>query len=388
MFIGLTVSAEEIFRDRKILKRERLLNLSRHSYLTSKVAILFLLSAIQSFLFVLIGNAILEINGMLMSYWAVLFSIFCLSNLLGLNISSAFNSAVTIYILIPILIIPQMILGGAMFQYENLNKWIGGGYDVPAVAELMPSRWAYETLMVEQYKNNQWGKVFYNLDQQISESDYKTNYWLSELENKLDFCKRFNNSKNDSIQAIVKNNLLLLNNELNIERLINKDISFQNIVDIDLNKTATNKTFSKFQTQLAMTSAYYKGIYSENTIKKESFIAKQEENKESKIAFTTFRNQYFNESIHDIVKKSNIGKTQFVKELEIKKVMDPIYTFYPNEGYLQLKYPLFTPYKYLFKKRVDTFWFNLTVIWFYILILYLLLYYDMLQKFIALFSRD
>ena len=36
LFIGLTVSAEEIFRDRKILEREKFLNLSRLSYLDFK----------------------------------------------------------------------------------------------------------------------------------------------------------------------------------------------------------------------------------------------------------------------------------------------------------------------------------------------------------------
>ena len=39
LFLGLTVAAEEIIRDRKILKREKFLNLSRGSYLFSKIFI-------------------------------------------------------------------------------------------------------------------------------------------------------------------------------------------------------------------------------------------------------------------------------------------------------------------------------------------------------------
>ena len=62
LFLGLTVSAEEIFRDRKILKREKFLNLSRSSYLVSKIFILFSVSAIQAILFVLIANNILGIR--------------------------------------------------------------------------------------------------------------------------------------------------------------------------------------------------------------------------------------------------------------------------------------------------------------------------------------
>ena len=111
LFVGLSVSAEEIFKDRKILKREAFLNLSRSSYLMSKVIILLTLSAYQSLVFVLIGNSILEIKGLFIEYWLILFATAAFANMLGLIISASFNSAVTIYILIPLLVIPQMILG-------------------------------------------------------------------------------------------------------------------------------------------------------------------------------------------------------------------------------------------------------------------------------------
>src|SRR5688572_26490266 len=112
LFMGLTVSAEEIIHDRKILRRESFLNLSWNSYLQSKLIILFTMSAIQTLSFVLVGNLLLEIKGMTMTFWAVLFTTACFANVLGLNISSAFRSAVTVYIMIPLLLIPQMILSG------------------------------------------------------------------------------------------------------------------------------------------------------------------------------------------------------------------------------------------------------------------------------------
>src|SRR5690606_29374520 len=114
LFFGLTMSAEEIFRDRKILKRERFLHLSRSSYLSSKVFIMFGFSAIQTVLFIIVGNAILEIPLTEMRYWLIIFSCSCFANMLGLNISSAFDSAVTIYILIPLLVIPQLLLSGVV----------------------------------------------------------------------------------------------------------------------------------------------------------------------------------------------------------------------------------------------------------------------------------
>ena len=107
LFLGLVISAEEIFKDRKILKREKFLNLSRSSYLLSKISILFMISAFQTLVFVLISNVMLEIKGMLFPYWFVLFTASCWSNLVGLNISSGFKSVITIYILVPLILVPS-----------------------------------------------------------------------------------------------------------------------------------------------------------------------------------------------------------------------------------------------------------------------------------------
>ena len=147
LFIGLTVSAEEIFRDRKILEREKFLNLSRLSYLFSKINFLFTLSAIQSLSFVLVANSILEVRGMLFQQWIILFSTACFGNLLGLNISAGMRTAVSIYILIPLILVPQLLLGGAMIKFDDLHKSISRKIYVPVIGDIMVTRWAYEALM-------------------------------------------------------------------------------------------------------------------------------------------------------------------------------------------------------------------------------------------------
>ena len=106
LFMGLTVSSEEIFKDRKILKRESFLHLSRSSYLLSKILVLFAMSGAQTMIYVLIGDFILHIQDMTFSYWLILFSASCFANTLGLNVSATFNSIATIYITVPIMLIP------------------------------------------------------------------------------------------------------------------------------------------------------------------------------------------------------------------------------------------------------------------------------------------
>ena len=160
LFVGLIVSAEEIFRDRKILKREKFLNLSRSSYLISKIIVLFVISAIQTISFILIGDLVLEIPLGEMRYWLILYSCSCFANMLGLNISSAFDSAVTIYILIPILIIPQLLLSGVVINFDKFNPNVGTPKRVPMMGEFMASRWAFEAYMVTQFKDNPFDLVY------------------------------------------------------------------------------------------------------------------------------------------------------------------------------------------------------------------------------------
>jgi ABC-type multidrug transport system ATPase subunit len=148
-FMGLTISAEEIIKDRKILKREAFLNLSWMSYLNSKITVLLTLSAIQAALFVCVGNSILEIKGMYFHYWIMLFSCWVSANILGLVISDSFKTVVTIYILIPFLVIPQIILSGVIVKYEKLNPTISSPNKIPFYGEIITARWGYEGLADE-----------------------------------------------------------------------------------------------------------------------------------------------------------------------------------------------------------------------------------------------
>jgi ABC transport system ATP-binding/permease protein len=127
----MSVSAQEIVKDRNILKREAFLNLSRFSYLNSKISFLLLLSAFQTLAFVVIGNYILEIHGMTLTFWMVLFSVAVFSNMLGLNISSALDSMIAIYVLIPLLLIPQILLCGIIVKFDDLQNKKATGMPYP-----------------------------------------------------------------------------------------------------------------------------------------------------------------------------------------------------------------------------------------------------------------
>lgn len=382
LFLGLTVSAEEIFRDRKILKREKFLNLSKSSYLVSKIVILFAISAIQALLFVLIANSILGIREMYFDYWFAMFTTAAFANMLGLNVSASFNSAVTIYILIPLLMIPMMILSGAMFPFDKLNRAVGSVDKVPLIAEIMPTKWSYEALLVNQYKNNKFEKRFYPIEKIIRSSDFKQVYVFPELHERLDFVEQNLWRMEDSLELKEKisDHLKLLKNE--ITKIENQSkVQFESKHQLDtanVNDLVLGKAFR----YLDKASTYFK-VEFQKALKQKNNIVEYWLDKDPD-SYYYLRNAYHNESVTDQVKKVFEKNKILEYNNEFVQQIDPIYLDPQPEGFLNFRSHFLAPRKYFAGRYWDTFWFNLMVIWVLTLFFYITLYYDVLKKLLEL----
>ncbi len=187
-FIGMSGSAEEIIKDRALLKRESFLNLSYHSYIWSKIVYLAGVSLLQTLLFILIGNGIMGIQGLFGVWWLILFVTALLSNLVGLLLSQCLNSVVAIYISIPLLLIPQILLCGLVVSFSDLTPNSKTG-NVPLIGDIIPSRWAYEALAVTSFTDNLYEKPFFELDKQKYENQYYNMGYLYELQSQLETLK-------------------------------------------------------------------------------------------------------------------------------------------------------------------------------------------------------
>ncbi len=379
LFFGLIVSAEEIFKDAKILKREAFLNLSRSSYLASKVLILFSISAIQMVLFVLVGNSIIGFKGMNFEFWLALFSISAFANILGLIISASFNSIITIYILIPLLMIPQMVLGGAMFTFDKLNRDFTSIDKVPFVAELMPSRWVYEGLMVQQFKNNKFRRNLFDIELKESKADFKQVYYFPELEESLDYCLNYLDNPQPDNKKMFTNELALLQNEIKKDIKRVPSIKFSNISEL------TSESFTKEIGQLTINyfeslKGQYVNDFSEANAYKEKFLNYNITNNLEH--FNQLKNDYSNESISDIVRKV-FEKNKILRDgNELIQMVDPIYQLPEPDSYFSFRTHFFAPKKYFIGMFFETVWFNITIVWIYTILLYLVLYFDLLKKFI------
>ena len=184
-FIGMSGSAEEIIKDRALLKREKFLRLSYGSYIWSKIVYMAIVCLLQTLLFIVVGNAIMGIEGLFGTWWIILFVTALLSSLTGLVLSKYLNSVVAIYISIPILLIPQILLCGLVVSFSDLTPKSTTG-NVPLIGEVIPSRWAYEALAVTTFTDNKYEEPFFEIDKQKYENQFYNMGFLYELQSQLE----------------------------------------------------------------------------------------------------------------------------------------------------------------------------------------------------------
>ena len=376
LFIGLTVSAEEIIRDRKIRKRESFLNLSKGSYLWSKIVIMFVLSAIQTLTFVAVGNSILGIKGMYGDYWMILFTTSCFANILGLNISSAFNSAVTIYILIPFLIIPQLLLAGVVVKFDKLNPTLATQGSVPLVGEAMASRWAFEALAVNQFKENKYEKDFYKEHKRISIATYKKDYWMPKIVakvGKIDKELKINGKKLADLSYDVN----FLHDELAKEAKYSKKPC----------PVLEQITTSAYNDQVAIGIKEYMKTIKDHYISVDIAARKKENDMTMKLinslgndGLVKIKDDYENESLTQLVKNANdiSGERSLEKDGRLIQQTDPVFED-PIDSKLGRAH-FFSPRKNFLGIYYSTFWFNICVIWLMSISLIVTLYFDVFKK--------
>jgi ABC-type multidrug transport system ATPase subunit len=388
LFFGLTMSAEEIFRDRKILKREQFLHLSRSSYLTSKVLVLFLISAIQTVLFTVVGNAVLEIPLTEMRYWLILFSCTCFANMLGLNISASFNSAVTIYILIPLLIIPQLLLSGVVISFDKFNPRVGKPVGVPFMGEVMASRWAFEAYMVTQFRDNPFEQQFYGLDKNIAQSEYKRVYFIPALESRLAYCLNNRASWRNSRDENMVRSLALLQTEINYEL---EKVGKERLPDVE--RLAIGKfdstVYRNTTTFLSALKQFYTNRMSNASAQKEKLVDSLTFTPEQRATYEREKARYVNGAVTDAVK--NTTSTERIVEYD-GQLVQKIYPIYMDDHRpahaLDFSANLYQPTKHFAGVYFNTFYFNIAVIWSMTFFLFVTLYFDALKKLIKLLDGN
>lgn len=380
IFMGMSVSAEEIIKDRKILQREAFLNLNRLSYLNSKVLFLLLLSAVQSFCFVWIGNSIIELEYFIWPYWMILFSVAFCSNLIGLNISSALDSVVTIYILIPLMLIPQILLCGVIVKFDDLQSTQIDKDAVPLIGDMMVSRWAFEALAVEQYTNNPYMVHFYEIEKEIANNRYRSDLLIPELIGQLDMLAIW--SERDKNEKALVHKLSIVENET--KALAKEEgASLPSIFQFNSESFDPN-IIPQVKEYLNLLKKDYQESSQRKQKEKDHLINKLNQLYGSDYLYN-LKMKYHNSSLESILLHSD-SKRMF--RITPNGIMQKIAPVYKKSDYKNGRAHFFASKKNLFENEFNTYTFNLAIIWLMCVFLYISLYYDWLRKVITLFTYN
>jgi ABC-type multidrug transport system ATPase subunit len=380
LFLGLMVSAEEIFKDRKILEREKFLKISRLSYLISKLNTLFFISAVQSFLFLFVADAVLDIKGMFLQYWLILFSTSCYGNLLGLNISSGMRTVVSIYILIPLILVPQLLLGGAMINFDDLHKSITRKEYVPFLGDIMATRWAYEAIMVEGYRDNRYNKPTFRYKLEIEQNNYYKDELVPALKSiYLNEAVQITDKKGDVGLAEQKLRVIRYH-IIELERICNMMAGpWTEKLNIREFNDRWGDSVKMFLDKVDYVMRDMNRRLREEVAKQENSVRENMGEKD----ITKLATEYNNQRLEDIVRNQGDLKARPYIELNGRLVQktNPVF-MKPTSAFGRAHF--FAPYKLFGTLPVDTLIFNISALWIMVGIFFITLYYNLLKKFVDL----
>jgi hypothetical protein len=351
-FLGLAAGSKEMIREWKFSTTSYDLGVL---HINKKIGLIFFISTIQILLLVLTGNIVLKVKGMDYYYWLILISSAISANIAGLFISYLFKNQGLVNGVIVLLLVAQIFLSGFLLSYQNLNPVFNSVEKTPFIGDLMPARWSYEALMVKQAKDNKYEKPFYKFDKIISDSKYYRNYWNVELKGAVYYC--INNVGNEEVKSLFQKKLLLISNEF---ETIQTKYGFKTDLVKDLRSFKfDNEIQQKCFKFIEEVRQFFinEHILADN---KKNNLVDNFQTKDSE-AFLKSRDNYLNQSLQDLVTNENqLYKTLETANNKIFRNFDFIY--YTSDSRFG-RSNLYAPNKRIGNILIDTYWYNLLVIW-------------------------
>lgn len=373
LFLGMIQAHNEILKERNILKKESYLNLSQFSYINSKISYLIVIVLCQSILYTLFSYWVIGIKGMFFYHWPIYFSTEIFGVLLGLVFSSLYTNASSILIkAIPIVILLQIIFGGGIVNLDKVN--FSNKKHTPVLADLQISKWAYEALIVSQFAENRYQSLFQEIDEKISQSNYYLYEELPLLQRYLEQIGDNINTESDSIHK-----------DLEVLKLALKDIEKRpntfpfeftdNLKADQLNENIIQECFEYLE--------YLQFLYHEDLkIAQQQKLEKNDSlnNLRNSIPIQELLFEHHNFAVASLVLNNKSSANYTISDNRIVQLSDPIFQM-PKNNYGRTR--LFLNQKMFNGELISTKEFNLSIIWLFNLILYLLL----VSKFDRIFKK-
>jgi hypothetical protein len=292
----------------------------------------------------------------------------------------------------------MMVLSGAMFSFDKLNRKIGNVDKVPLIAEMMPTRWTYEALIVSQFKDNKYsqtkftreGDTYYDLEKKRSEAEFNKVHRIKALREALEttlfeFRSNPKNIGNNEDLLIRKSTrkftkLQLLKNELEKMAAVYHVPAFNYIADLtpyEFNPGVAD-SLTKYLDRM---DKIFNRISNTVSDKVDSFYNMND------LKLKKIEDDYYNYKLLEIVTKPYERKKILVYNNTLVQNTDPIYLDPYKKGFLSFRTHFYAPSKYIFGMKTDTFLFNILLVLLSSVFLYLALYFELLGRVVRFFEN-
>ncbi|ELS02633.1 ABC-type multidrug transport system, ATPase component [Xenococcus sp. PCC 7305] len=172
IWIGLSNSIQEISRESAIYFRERLLNLGLIPYIGSKLLIRSGIALVQTILITISILVLFRFSGSTLISWPIglaitTFLTLIASTSLSLMVSASVKDTNQGISILPLIMIPQIILSGVLFQLDGLSKivswfmisrWSVGAYGIIAQVNEIPGA----TMANNEVYQADWNHLLFN----------------------------------------------------------------------------------------------------------------------------------------------------------------------------------------------------------------------------------
>jgi ABC transport system ATP-binding/permease protein len=285
---------------------------------------------------------------------------------------------------VPIILIPQLMFNGVAIEFDKLNPTISSSERVPILGELMISRWAYEAVMVRQFKDNKYQRIFYDQEKVVAEADYKNMHYLKALETNLSSCDAA--LRGAVVRDSIADRLDLIKYELSRElNQIGKGdiVNWEKLTPHAFDSAASAQIRETIQTLKRMYSARKNvALEAQEKWRHDNVVVTQKENE-----FLQLQREYSNEKINNMVE----NEMTMIPLIEVgDKLIRKTTLIYATpdvpENPLNFRTFYYAPEKYFAGRYFDTFWFNIIIIWIMAIIGLIALYMDLLKKLLTLFE--
>jgi hypothetical protein len=259
-------------------------------------------------------------------------------------------------------------------KFDKLHKSLTNDYYVPFIGDLMTSRWAFEALAVEQFKNNRYQRTLFPYEQQLSEPKYLSNYLIDELRARLD--ESWQNIYENQNPDKLANDLRIISNET--KYLLEKYPQVTLQVSGQLNpESFDEEMYQGYTAYIEDLTSYVRRLMRALNMKiteTQTTLMNETGNLD---AYSKLEKNNYNKKLSDMVLDHNNLTFLVLKDDHYIRKYEPIYQI-PTSPTGRAH--LYAPVKRLGNAQLDTLWFNVIFIWFTTMLLYITLYFDLLRK--------